>query len=78
MATNEHIENLKNIRDRLVELRRTTAEEGAKKNPEEAAKRIAEIQMKIEVLENVITEEGQLMPADVSVRRLRIRASSRS
>ncbi len=70
MATNKHVNNLKSIREKLVDLRRSHAEYGAKNDPENAALNIMDVQKQIDVLDKAIAEEKELLPADVTFRRL--------
>ncbi|WP_025594254.1 hypothetical protein [Agrobacterium tumefaciens] len=72
MSTNKHIDNLKSLREQLVELRRSRAEYGVKGDPENAALHIAEVQKQIEVLDKAIADEAALVPNKVTVKSMRI------
>lgn len=71
MATNKHIDNLKSIREKLVELRRARAAYGVKNDAETAAAHIIDVQMKIDVLDKAITEETELLPPQLHIKKLK-------
>lgn len=69
MATNKHIDNLSRLRENLVELRRSHAEHGMKNDPQNAVLNVTDIQKQIEILDRAITDETELLPATVTVKK---------
>ncbi|WP_155246277.1 MULTISPECIES: hypothetical protein [Agrobacterium] len=72
MSTNKHIDNLNSLREQLVELRRARAEYGVKNDPENAALHIAEVQKQIDALDKAIEDEAALLPAKVTVKKIKL------
>lgn len=70
MTTNKHIDNLRRLREKLVDLRRSHAEYGMKTDPQNAALNVADVQKQIEILDRAIADEIEPLPAAVTVRKM--------